>query len=212
LEHPRSSYLEPTSSSSLLREAMSSVWGQYEYAFKLNTMLNMSSSGTGAVNSIISVNSLASNSQFASLATVFNEFFVEAMDLHWMPVSKYNGPLSFTNTTMVANLPLGVTSLQHTQPTYTSLQNMSNSYYFKYHNTGEQFSHTWRNVEKHDSPVVGTEDGTGPQQQCWATVASVAGYTGTVQFISQPAPPALPVSAVLGTFYVTYHIRFRIRD
>ena len=198
-----------TKESQLLVDTMRSMFGyDRHYRFDISTALNMSSSGTGAVNSTISCSTLTSNPIFVALAVVFNECFVERFDLHWEPVSEYNYPLTGVTATSVASLPIGKASLQHGQTAYSSLSTMTNNYAFKFHNTGRPFKDAWVNVEDSRIPALATTTGTTQQ---WTSVGNIANYLGSLQFMSQAAPPALPISQVLGTFQTTWSVLFRVR-
>jgi hypothetical protein len=200
-----------TKESLLVGSVLSRMFAGRVYPFRLATVLNMSSSGTGIVNSIIATSSIQFNGDFIALSGVFNEFFVSEMRVAWEPVSMYNFPLTGTAATSVSSLPLGVASLQHSQPVYTSLATMAENYEYAHHNTGRPFAFKWKNVESKNSTVVVAPVSTGSPVQSWAMCTDVASYTGTLQFLTQSAPPALPVTQVLGTFLVEYLVWFRVR-
>jgi hypothetical protein len=183
------------------------VFGNRTYRFRIATALNMSSSGAGTVNSTIANTALASNAAWINLSAIFNEFFVVGFRVVWEPVSRYNYPLTGVVATSVSSLPLGCSQLQHAQPAYTSLALMTNNYGFKYTTTSDPFSFEWSNTE---SPGPGIVDNGAPTQS-WCVVSDIAQYAGSVQFMSQSAPPGLPTSQVLGTFMVEWDILWRCR-
>jgi len=199
-----------TKDSLVLRNTFRSLFGDKHYRFRIATVLNMSSSATGAVNSVVNNSSLGLTSDFASLSAVFNEFFVVAFQVKWVPVGRYQYPLTGLSTTTVANLPLGMADLQHGQAAYTSLTNMSNNFGFGFHSTGDPFTMLWTNTEKYNKETVVTST-TAPTQS-WCTSANALNYLGTLQFLTQPAPPSLPVSQLLGVFAVTWDVLFRVRE
>jgi len=206
---PHLGYICVDSKESLLMVgAMRSLFGNKHYRFTISTALNMSSSGAGIANSTISNSVLVSAPDFVSLATVFNEYFVIGFHLHWMPVSRYQYPLGGTSTLSVANLPLGCADLQHGQGAYSSLSTMTDNFRFKYHNTGDPFLYSWLNTESISETVMASE--TAPTQS-WCPVNNASNYQGTVQFLTQSAPPALPFSQVLGTFHAAFDVMFRVR-
>jgi hypothetical protein len=209
LQPPYRGYsLQDTKESSLLRGALSSFFSEGEYTFSIKTILNMSSSGTGIVNSVIANSALNSVAEFGSLALVFSSYFIDRMDVRWQPVSLYNYPLTGSSTISVSSLPIGVASLQHNQAAYTSLGTMSNAARFQLKNTGEKFGSQWVNIE---SPSSTVELLPGSATQAWNNTANAVDYTGTLQFLSQSAPPALPFTQVLGSFAVMWKVRFRNR-
>lgn len=198
-----------TKESIILRDSFRTLFGDKHYKFRLSTALNMSSSGTGIVNSVISNSVLASQADFVSLSSVFNEFFVVQFMVRWMPVSRYQYPLGGTSTLSIANLPIGKADLQHGQNAYTSLSAMADNFAVGYHSTGDPFTERWINVEDPNKETTITSL-TAPTQS-WCTQNNVSNYQGTLQFLSQAAPPALPISQVLGTFMVHWDVLFRCR-
>jgi len=200
-----------TESTLALSSVLFDMFKGHEYSFSLSTSVNMSSSGGGIVNSTVSNSLLASNAAFASLAGVFNEFFVERMRLVWQPVGRYNGPIGSAPATNATSLPIGLCSLQHGASAYSSLALMSENFKFAYANTSDPFEYTWINVEDFRIPTAPVLVVSTPGQS-WMLVRDVAQYQGTVQIISGSAPPALPVSQVLGAFVVEHLVRFRIRE
>jgi len=200
---------EETKESLVMRDTFRRMFGDKHYRFRISTALNMSSSGAGAVNSTISVSALQFSGDFISLSTVFNEFFIVAMRNDWVPVSRYHYPLGGSSILSVANLPIGVASLQHGAAAYTSLAVMSDNYALAFHSTGDPFGYTWVNTEKMSETVVAEQSGN---TQSWCTTGNVANYQGQVQLISQSTPPALPFSQVLGTFITSWDVVFRVRQ
>ena len=208
IAHPGYTFVD-TKESQLMVDTMRTFFTDKHYRFRISTALNMSSSGAGAVNSTISCSTLTSNTIFVALSSVFNECFVERFDVHWEPVSEYNFPLTgLPDGKTVSSLAIGVASLQHGQTAYTSLSTLTNNFAFRYHNTGRSFSNSWINVEDSSIPTVAT---TSAATQAWTAVGNIANYLGSLQFMSQAAPPGLPVSSVLGTFAVHWSVLFRVK-
>lgn len=207
---PHTGYSYTDSKESLtLRATLRSFFSDRHYEFRLSTVLNMSSNGAGAVNSTISNSVLVSNTDFVALAGVFNEFFVKGFTVKWMPVSRYQYPLGGTSTISIANLPIGKADLQHGQAAYSSLSAMAENFAVGYHSTGDPFTERWVNTEKISTDTV-VPSLTAPTQ-AWCPVNNASNYQGTLQFISQSAPPALPFSQVLGTFMAHWDVVFRVR-
>lgn len=207
LPHPGFVY-EDTKESIVLRDTFRSLFGDKHYRFRISTALNMSSSGSGIVNSTISNSVLTSNSDFVSLSAVFNEYFVVKFTVHWMPVSRYQYPLGGSSTISVANLPIGKADLQHGQNAYSSLSALTENFAVQYHSTGDPFTDVWINTEKPTETVLASE--TAPTQS-WNVVNNASNYQGTLQYLSQSAPPALPFTQVLGTFMAHWEIIMRVR-
>lgn len=199
---------QDTKESLILRDSFRALFGDKHYRFRIGTVLNMSSNGANAVNSTLSVSALQFTADFVSLSTVFNEFFVVAMDAIWQPVSRYQSPGGPQAATFDTNIPLGTAELQHGATAYSSLSLMADNYNVTFQNTGTPFNCMWTNVEKVSETVVAEQSSN---TQSWCTTGNVANYQGQLQFISQAAPPKLPVSTVLGTFMTHWDVVFRVR-
>jgi hypothetical protein len=190
-----------------LGTALSRLFMDKVYKFRLATVLTMSSSGAGSVNSTLAVNAIGSNPDFVALSTVFNEFFVVCMDVKWVPVSHYNYPLTGVPATSVSSLPIGCAQLQHGQTPYTSTALASNNYDFSLKSTGDPWSYRWVNIEKSSQGIVDN----GVPTQSWCVASDFSQYSGLLQFIAPSAPPGLPASQVLGNFLVEWELLFRVR-
>jgi hypothetical protein len=199
---------EATEASTVLRNTTRRLFGDKYYRIRLSTALNMSSSGAGVVNSVINASGAASLTDFTALSGIFNEFFVTSFDVMWEPASLYNGPVGYSPATTVSSLPLGCAQLQHFAAVYTTVSNMTENYDFRWNNTGRPFHTKWVNVERSN---VDTVPETGAAGQGWQPVQFGSNYSGSLQFLST-VTPTLPVSAVLGTFFVSYDVLFRLRD
>ena len=203
-------YLEylATPQSLPLRSVIRSMFRDRIYNFRLSTALNMSSSGTGIVNSTISMDVVRSSTDFSAISAIFQEFFVTRADAHWYPDSRYQYPTTGTSTLSIANRPIGCAQLQHFAAAYSSLSALSNNYDAKFHSTGDPFVYSWVNVEKSSQGQLPVTSVT----QAWCDTVGSQTYGGSLQFLSQAAPPALPISQVLGTFMVHFDLLFRVRE
>jgi len=202
-----------TEEATMLRNTMRSMLGTKVYTFDLSTILSVSTSGAGILNSISNNFTLAANTDLISLAGVFQECFVVSQRCHWMPVSRYQYPLTGVTATSVANLPIGVASLQHAALAYTTISQSSENYAFALHSTGDPFVYTWHNSENPNSGVA-VDAGSGSTVPCqgWSNSSLMSNYTGFVQFISGTAPPALPFSQQVAQLHVKWHCLFRCRE
>jgi len=199
-----------TKVSTSLSASLSSLFTERMYNFRLSVALNMSSSAGGIVNSVIDNATIGSVTEFSALSAIFNEFFIQEMHAVWQPVSLYNGPIGYAPATTVASLPLGCCGLQHGQTAYSSVSSMLENSSFSWNNTGKGFTKVWRNDERHTDDTLPAIAAAATQS--WATISNVANYRGTLQFLTQSAPPGLPVSQVLGTFAVTWNVWWRVRS
>jgi len=210
LEHKRPNFhYAQTEQSTVYMQILRGLFTDRYYRFRLSLALNMSSSAAGIANSTLSNSALTANTDFVALATVFNEYFVVGFRSTWMPNARYQYPLTGTSALSIANLPLGVADLQHGQAAYSSLSAMTQNYAFQYHSTGDPFTTEWLNTEDSSSTVLASE--TAPTQS-WNNVSNSNNYQGTLQYLTQSAPPALPTSQVLGTFAVHWDVLFRVRQ
>jgi len=205
---PRTYEYLATPQSMPLLATMRSLFRNKVYAIRLSTALNMSSSAAGIVNSTIMTDVVRSSTDFSALSSVFNEFFVVRFDAHWIPVSRYQYPLGGTSTLSVANLPIGCAQLHNFATAYSSLSSLSNNYAAKFHSTGDPFTYSWVNENKPSETVLSTTSVT----ETWADTGGSQTYGGSLQFLSQSAPPALPFSQVLGTFMTHWELMFRVRE
>jgi hypothetical protein len=187
------------------------LFGDKTYAFRLSTVLFMNSTGSGNVNSIIGVATIGGLSEFSSLTTLFNEVFVSKMTVRWEPVSRYNGPVGFVNTTSVASLPIMVADLQHGAVVYGTIADAANNFRRSYQNTGVPFTFVWKNTESSKERILPNPDSTTSPTQSWCQTNNVGNYTGSLQFISNTAV-AMPPSANLGNFVVDWDLLFRVRQ
>jgi len=196
--------------SSLYKTVLTRMFGDRIYSFRLATSLNVSASGAGIINAVIQNSSLASNADFTSLGGVFDEFFIVQHQVQYQPVSRYQYPLTGTSALSVSSLPLGCAQLQHGVSAYTSQATMTENYDYAFHSTGDPFSYRWINRESSSSTVLPEITASVPTQS-WCLVGGVANYTGSTQYLTQSAPPALPASQVIGTFLVEWEVLFRVR-
>jgi hypothetical protein len=199
-----------TKESSVMAKMMSRLFAGKEYEFRISSAVNLPASGAGLVSSVITNITLSSQADFSALSSVFSEFFVTKFHLRYQPVSRYNYPLTGVTATSVANVPIGVAALQHTQPAYTSLSELTNNNGYQLYSTGDPWQFEWVNDERKSSDVVPTPL-TTVATQAWCMVQNAANYQGQVQFQSNAVPPPVTPSAVLGVIAVDWIVSFRVR-
>jgi hypothetical protein len=176
------------------------------YAFRLASVVTISASGTGIVNSVVNCSNVTSAPEFSAFSGIFNEYFVRSMQISFSPVSRYQYPLSGTSTLSVANRAIGVAPLFHGVSAYTSISALMNNRLAKLKRTADPWTFTWVNNENWKAGVTSSST-----NQAWVPSSSGVSYNGQIQIISNSAPPALPVSAVLGDICVAYEVLFRAR-
>jgi hypothetical protein len=215
-DHSVTVLLPDTKSKVFPRVALSSptlnmLFGDRVYPFRISTVLSISSNGAGIINSVVQTSTvLPALSTFSALSTVFDEFFVKEFELSYQPVSYYNGPIGFVNTTNESSLPLGISDHQNDLATYSSISSQSNNFRFAYHNTGNSWHYKWMNTQDPSMRIVTT---VSLATQSWCTISNAANYTGLVQMLTPAiSSAALPVSAIVGFISVQYDVLFRIRN
>jgi hypothetical protein len=183
---------------------------------ELGTYITLPLSGTGFVNATIAVNTVASVTEFASWAVLFREFFVKSMTLHYMPQSRYQGPIGFVNTTLTqaAGQPFLVLPVHHGISPPSTVAAAAENMDVRHVSSFDPFKFTWKNLEKSSvdtviSPVAST--GTATQGWCLSDATSSAAYTGAVLFLSQGVTGSVS-SAIVGQFLVRYKVLFRYRE
>jgi hypothetical protein len=192
-----------------LQSAIRSLFSNKVYPFRISTALNMSSSAGGIINSLIGTSVVQSAADYTSLSAIFEEFFITRIYVKWEPISQYQFPLTgLPDGKTVANVPVGCANLLNLAPAYTSMTNMSNNFKYQHSSSGTPFSYEWINDQSPNGGVLSTTATT----QTWCSTTSGQTYTGAMQFISQSAPPGLPVSTVLGVFAVHFEVLMRTRQ
>lgn len=184
------------------------------FPISLGTVVTLSSNASGYVNSVVAVSTVAALAEFTSLATIFDEFFVRRMHLHYVPRSQYQGNLTWAAGTEESNVAMGLINLHHGATTYTSIAAAANNLTYKHMTTGRPWSYEWVNVESINSEVVVAAETSSPvASQGWALTASApsALYTGQTQLISPSAGTILVASKVLGDIFVKFDVVFRSR-
>jgi len=205
--------LTETPTSLELRKGIRGMMNPHKvYPFRLSTVLNMSTNASGTINSTIAVSVVQSSTDFTSFGAIFDEFFVKSVHVEWRPIARYQYPLTggVVPVAAVSSLPFGCACLQHTATAYTSLGPLMNNYNAKFVNTCDPFTYKWVNSE---NPRSGVDTSTSTStSQGWISTNSGALYQGQLQFLSQGAPPGMPINTVAGVFRVDFMCLFRIRE
>lgn len=201
--------LEPLRSSIRALFAGSTGSASKIYRFNVGTVLTISTSAAGVVNSVINNSVLVSNPDFVALSSIFNEYFIYSMNAKFEPASRYQYIPATVSlpTTVYANQAVGLCSLYHGQSPYSSMALMASSGSFKYTSTAQPFQMHWMNNERYKDGVVATE--TAPTQS-WNPVNNASQYQGTIQIISGSGEN-MAVSKEFGQFAVVWKILFRVR-
>jgi len=197
---------------SIALKAIRGMMGSRTYRFRLSNVVTISSNGSGILNSVLAASTLGSTTDWTAFSSIFSEFFILSYSALYEPVSMYNYPLTGVVATSVSSLPVGLAALQHGEAAYTSVSSMANHSSYEFHNTGKAFVFHWKNNENPRAGVlVNPVSGGSTLVQGWCLTSDVSNYTGQIQYLTASAPPALPVSEVVGNITTHYYVLFRIR-
>jgi len=187
--------------------------GDRWYRISIGTAVSISASASGQVNSVLANTTFTAAADFASLAPVFNEFFIRSFTVHFRPVSRYQYPFGTALATDSSNVPLGVAPLQDAQPSYGTVSSLCNNPHHSWNSTGDPFKFTWRNIYDPRDGVNPNPVTSGTPTQAWCSTNSTAasGYTGSVQFLSPVTAPVLHASVLFGYMSATADMIFRNR-
>lgn len=202
---------------SLLTPTFRGMLSDKIYRTRIGTVLNFTYDGSGLVNSVITNASLCLTSDFISFATVFDEFFILGFTAEFFPFSKYGYPVGFTLTSGVAstqqwNIPVGIVSLQHSTPAYSTLTSMAGNPSFRLQSTGDRWSHEWVNNENWRARSSANDGLTAVPSQGWCNTAATpsSAYLGQLQIFS-PTTSGGVHSAGIGVILVRAEFLFRVR-
>lgn len=181
------------------------------WRIKVGSFLSLSTNGVGTVNSIVSTSTLASVAQFASLANLFNEFFVVSLKVHFVPLAMFGVPISAITTPASSNQPLAYIAIHGTQATYTSATSAASNQLTRFSSSGVPYSYTWYNQNRYKYADAALQGGTATAYGGWCPVTSVNNYLGGIQFLSSLVTSG-QMTTILGSFHVTWDVAFRTRD
>jgi len=218
-----------SSGSMKLKDLHTTLYCSYGVNISVNSAaakyLQFIGGGTG-----LFVNSIVNSTEWASLGSIFDEFFVHEMELSYIPVNKYSantianqgvsaaaGQPGFVNT-----IGANIFGLQHNQPLYAD----SSSVWFvssiatdsRWVNLGDSFKFTWKNYEKFSWSGPEGDTSTAAMTQSWLNLANVAKYGGYVSIATPEASGAaaglgaLTENGVFGHCLVRYKVSFRARS
>ncbi len=185
--------------------------GKTEYHIPMSYAANLSTSGSGLISAAVLPVSVTATTYFASLATVFDEFFVESMEICYQPMTRYQ-VLPNTSSSEFNGTPLGVASLYLDSTTYTNINQMPGNPTFKFFHSSSPWKYTWKNNVKRSSAVSVEPDATHPTLSWCRTNATPAQYYGGAVPIIGSATSAMHASTIVGIVAVRYHVWFRARS
>lgn len=191
------------------------------YRTKLHYHSSTNTSAAGVVNTLISVNTVSSCSEWSAIDVLFDEFFVHSMTLRWFALNDLGKGIGQSATpsainsggisnTTITNAQLVMCSLFNGAPVYSASGALANSATKAYHNSGSQFKYVWRNnvrFDKHGIAIVFTN------AQGWITINNATNMGGQVQIRTVNDVTLGNLSAVvqMATIDLEFDVSFRAR-
>jgi len=175
-------------------------------------------------------NVLANFAEFSSLNVLFDEFFCHSVQLHYRPVNKYsaNNSANFVTGTaagqpgFVNTLGVSLCGLQHNQTVYSDTSaavfNMAQCQQYKWANLSDNFTFTWKNVEKFSWDGTTGDQTTAHSTQAWCNMSNTSAYGGIIQAsTAEPSGAAaalgtLVESSTFGHVMIVVNLSFRCRS
>ncbi len=189
---------------------VSTSGGAREWYIPIGSATNLSTNGSGLISAALSVSTVAALSNFTSLATMFDEFFVESVDIWYQPQTRYQ-VLPSTSSTEFNGTPLGIASLFLDTSSYTNINQMPANPTFALAHTSSPFKYTWRNNVKRKTATSVEPTSTQASLGWVRTNATPAQYYGgTVQFVGS-ASSAMHASTVCGVIAYKFNVWFRAK-
>jgi hypothetical protein len=185
--------------------------GAKEWMIPIPYAANLSTSGSGFISAAVLPVSATAVSSFTSLAALFDEFFIEAMEIHYQPQTRYQ-VLPSTTTSEHNGTPLGIASQYLDVVAYTNINQMPANPTFKFAHSSSPFRYVWKNNVKRSSAVSTEPDATHPSLSWVRTNATPAQYYGGAVNIIGSATSAMHASTVVGVVAVRYVAWFRAKS
>jgi hypothetical protein len=182
----------------------------------LGASYQVSSGSSGITNQTVNVNLVSVLSDFISMATLFNEFFVTKMEVTYEPQSRYSKQATVGGVRQVTDVPLVVATLQHAMPTYPDHSSACQNGDLKICNSADPWKVRWSNNEKKSSTVAPVPESTTAlalPTQSWCSTNSPSSqvYTGALQILSPTAIPNSLTNYLYGSVVVRWEVFFRSR-
>jgi hypothetical protein len=185
--------------------------GKKEWMIPIPYAANLLTNGSGLISAAVLPASIAATSYFVSLATLFDEFFIESLSVHYQPQTRYQ-VLPSTTSTEFNGTPLGIASIFLDSSTYTNINQMPANPTFKFHHTSSPFSYKWANNVKRSSAVSEEPDATHASLSWVRTNATPAQYYGGAVVLLGSASSAMHASTTVGILAVRANVWFRAKS
>jgi len=205
---------EATALQSVLKSMLAVAGGARKiWRFKIGTNQTLATQSSGLINSVYNVNAVASLAEFSSLASLFYEFFVVKMMVHYEPFSEFQYPAGTLLASQYTSTPVAWTGLHHGEPAYINIGQSLNNGTVQPGNTARPKTYAWVNNERYMEGVNMSQIGTSTYQPvqgwCNTLAAPAALYWGQIQVVGNAT---MTSTAVVGTLLIQYHLLFRTRD
>lgn len=171
---------------------------------------NLSTNGSGLISSALTMAGVSATSYFTSLATLFDEFYIESCTIQYQPSTRYQ-TLPSSASTDFNGTPLGIASLFLDTSSYTNINQMPANPTFKFKHTSSPFTYVWKNNVRR-SEAMSSEPTSTQAALGWVRTNATPSqyYGGTVQFIGS-ASSAMRVSTVVGILAYRWDVWFRAK-
>jgi hypothetical protein len=179
----------------------------------LGSSAGMNTSGAGLVNLNTSNATIHSLGEWSAWSTLFDEFFVLAIEIQFVPTSMFQYGIGAAPGTTLTSVPITVTSLHHGVSSYSTTATAMENATTRVHSTATPWTYVWKNVENPRSGVVVSPELSGSvatQNWCLTAATPAALYTGLVQYLGDDVLG--PASATqFGRVLIRYDLLFRLR-
>lgn len=183
-----------------------------EFRCNLARIVSVVTSGAGAINVTVQNTGVTASTEWTSISTVFDEFFIHSMSLKYIPINQFLSPTGVTFTAPMTGSLFCVNNY-HAAPVYTTASSLVNNITHKMVGSGTPWTYTWTNNEKASGGVVTNPSTSVPlatQSWCLTPTSNASLYLGHVQIMTaNPLSGALTVP--IGEITIVWDITFRAR-
>lgn len=190
--------------------AKDGIGGGKEWSVPIAGAANLVTSGSGFINATFAVASVAATSYFVSLATLFDEFYVESVDIWYQPFTRYQ-VLPSTSSTEGNGSAVGVASLFLDTTVYTNLSQMPSNPTFELHHSSSPFKYKWKNNVTRKKAMSSEPTSTQAALGWVRTNATPAQYYGGLVQLLGTTTYAMHASTGVGVLAYRFNTFFRAK-
>jgi len=193
----------------------------FPYRTRLHFQSSANTSAAGVVNTLISVNTIGTVTEWGAVDVLFDEFFVHSMTLRWFALNNLGKGIGQSSTpsainsggisnTTITNAELCMCSLFNGAAPYTAAQSLANNATVAYHNSGDSFKYVWRNNTRFDKRG---QVSINQPWQGWMSVNNYTNYGGQLQVrtVSDVVLGNTTAVVQMATIDMCYDVSFRAR-